>query len=212
MSNISLNCGQKNHGTLRVPWFTLGLAGAVTLLYFSGPAAFEFLLFDKTAIMRGEIWRFLSGHFVHCNFDHLFWDVLALSVLGAVIELNSPKHFIPSLIVSCAAVSGWLLFAQTKYSTYCGLSGALNGVLVLAALIKLKSTGNRVFVFLLLGTLGKIFYELVFGRTLFTDLSPQTIFSAHAVGFAAGMMYVWGLSLKGRPLFHPAEAWAKLKF
>lgn len=212
MLNISLNRSQLNHGTLRVPWFSLGLACLVTLLHFSGPAVFEVLIFDKSAIMRGEIWRFISGHFVHCNLDHLFWDVFAFTILGAVIEINSPKHFLPSLIVSCAAVSSWLLLAETKFSTYCGLSGALNGLLVLAAMIKLKSTGNGIFVLLLAGTLAKIFYEITFGRTLFTSLSSQAIFGAHAVGFAAGIIYVWGLSLKGRQLFQLAKAWRELEF
>ncbi len=203
---------KESHGTLRVPWLTLGFATLMVGLYLLGPGPFELLLFDKTAIMQGEIWRFFTGHLVHCNLDHLFWDVLALSILGAVIETHSPKHLIPSFVLSCIAVGSWLMVTETKFATYCGLSGALNGLLVLAAVMMWKTTENNVFSFVLLGTIGKIIYELVFGHTIFTDLSLQAVPSSHAVGFVAGIIYLWVLSLKGRNLFQFNDAWSKLRF
>jgi len=190
MLNINLFKKTKSRGTVRVPWLTLGLTLVMTGLYMSGQALFDNLLFDKTLIAQGEYWRLLSAHFVHCNFQHLLWDLLAFLIIGSVIELNNDRHFIPCLIISCLAVSGWMFFIETKFSSYCGLSGALNGLLVLAAVMQYRRTGEKMCLGILLATIAKIIFELSTHETIFTDLSVRAVPGSHAAGYLAGIVYL----------------------
>lgn len=188
--NINLLQKAKSRGTLKVPWLTVMLTLGMAGLYFSGQSLFDLLLFDKNLITQGEYWRLLTAHFVHCNFQHLLWDLLAFLVIGSVIELNSPRHFLPCLLVSCLAVSGWMFFIETKFSSYCGLSGALNGMLVLAAVMQYKRTGEKMCLGILLATVAKIVFELSTHETIFTDLSVRAVPGSHAAGYMAGIFYL----------------------
>ena len=50
------------------------------------PGLSESLQFDREAVAGGEIWRIVTGHFCHWNFDHLFWDLSMFLILGAMLE------------------------------------------------------------------------------------------------------------------------------
>ncbi len=176
--------------TLKVPWLTLGLSGIMVVLYFMGQNVFDLLVLDKEALRQGELWRFFTGHFVHFNFDHIVWDMLAFLILGSVIELHRRCYFIFSLLACCSVVSLWICFGATRISAYCGLSGALTGLLVVAAMIQWKSSHNKIFIYVILATIGKIVFEMVTRQTIFTDLSSKAVPSAHAAGFVAGVIYL----------------------
>ena len=42
------------------------------------------LEYDRAAILHGEVWRLVTGHFVHWSVGHLAWDLLAFAILSAV--------------------------------------------------------------------------------------------------------------------------------
>lgn len=177
-----------NHGTFRVPWLTLTIAMFVGLFYILGSGAFEFLVFDKAAILRGEVWRFFTGHFVHFGFDHFFWDFLALLILGAIIENHSKGILLSSLFISSCFVSIFLFLGWGGCDTYCGLSGALSGLLVVAVFIQYRRTKNKIILMVLAGTLCKITFELFCNQTLFVH-SVSGVSGAHIAGVLAGLVY-----------------------
>ena len=193
---IHKNQKQKSHGTPRVPWLTLCLTGAMIILYFMPSSLFNMLLFNKDNIIQGELRRFFTGHFVHCSFEHLFWDLAAFVILGTVIELNDRRELIPSLIWSCLGVSGWLLWGEDKFTTYCGLSGALNGLLVVAAVMLWKQTQQKMYLLVIIATIAKIIFEFTTHQTIFTNLSSQAVPSAHAVGVFFGVVYAFKTEIK----------------
>ena len=43
------------------------------------------LQYDRTAILQGEIWRLITGHWTHFPGDHLLWCVLVFAVMGIPI-------------------------------------------------------------------------------------------------------------------------------
>lgn len=187
---------KKSRGAHRAPWLTIILSLIMVGLYFLGTKTFDLFLFDKAAILNGETWRFLTGHFVHCNMEHLFWDMAAFVIIGSVIELNNPKHLIPSFLVSCCFVSTWLFIGEPNLTTYCGLSGALNGMLVLAAILQWKATKEKMCLFVLLSTALKIVFEFLNHQTIFTGLAAQAVPSSHAAGFLAGILYLLSFKIK----------------
>ncbi len=184
-----------NHGTRKVPWFTLSVGGGVLSLYLLGSAFFQTLIFDKQLIMAGEIWRILTGHLVHSSFDHLLWDLLGFLILGIVIERNNTSDLIPGFLFSCLGVSGWLLMNHFGFLAYCGLSGALNGLLVIAAVNRWRTTNSFVYGGVLFGTAMKIIFELTTRHSVFTNMSAQAVPEAHAAGFCAGLVYLLGVHL-----------------
>ncbi|MBI5150570.1 MAG: rhombosortase [Candidatus Omnitrophica bacterium] len=183
-------------GTHRVPWLTLGLTGLMIVLYLMTPFVFDELLFNRDAVIRGELWRFLTGHFVHCSFEHLFWDLAAFVILGTAVELNDRHALIPSLAWSCLAVSVWLLWGEGKWTTYCGLSGALNGLLVVAAMMLWRQTRQNMYVVVIFATVAKIIFEFTTHKTIFTSLSSQAVPSAHAAGVVIGALYVFKTEIR----------------
>ena len=180
----------QSHGTFNVPWLTAALTAVCLILYWAGQFIFDLFLFDKVAISQGEFWRVITSHFVHCNWDHLFWDLVGLVILGAVIELNDRRALIPSLLLSCLAVSFWMYFGESAYSTYCGLSGALNGLLVVAVIFQYRATENKMCLLVLILTVLKMIFEFTTHQTIFTSLASQAVPSAHAAGFIAGIIFM----------------------
>src|SRR5262249_40581548 len=97
----------------------VALAVAASLL----PGAAAWLQYDRVAISDGELWRVVTGHFVHWSGEHLFWDVLALGVLGWLCEQEAPRRFLACLAVSAVAIPAILWFAEPRMAAYRGLSG-----------------------------------------------------------------------------------------
>jgi len=179
---------KSSHGTFRVPWLTLFFAGMVIGIYALGKNAFNIFVFDRSAIANGEFWRVFTGHIVHYNFDHLFWDVLAFIILGAVVELNDRRQLGPSFLISSLGVSFWLYYYEPMIVTYCGLSGALNGLLVTASMIQWNKTESWMYLFVMLSTIGKICYEFSTNQTVFVTMSAQPVPVSHLVGFISGLI------------------------
>ena len=182
------NCKKLIHGTFRVPWITLFLSALFMFIYVLGGDIFNILVFDRAAVSNGEFWRFFTGHMVHYNFEHLLWDLIAFVILGSVIELNNSKQLIPSLLISSIGVSFWLCFFEPIIMTYRGLSGALNGLLVVASMILWKKTESRMYFLVMLSTIGKICYEFTTNQTVFVSMSAHPMPISHLVGFISGLI------------------------
>lgn len=98
------------------------------------------LAFDRAAILRGELWRALTGQWLHASASHLLWNTLALS-LGAsavlllrggwrALEILALGHLVTALTV-LLLLPQWL-----RYQGASGVAAALEGGAVLAALLE----------------------------------------------------------------------------
>lgn len=161
------------------------------------PAAAEFLLLDRSAVLSGEVWRLFTGHLVHAGRDHLLWDVLALLGIGFLFEEYLRERFWQVLGVSALVVGAGLVILQPGLPDYRGLSGVLNGLWVAGALLGARAelaAGSRPVAGLcaaavVLG-LAKILFEARFGP-VFTDearLGAPTVLLSHALGYAGGVI------------------------
>jgi len=191
MFKLNKKLHSKCHVTDKVPWQMIFFSAGIIFLHFLGDEIFHLFIYDKAAIIRGQIWRLMTGHFVHCNIQHLFWDIFAFMILGAVVEIKSSKHFIFGLFFSCSLISAWLFLFEPNITTYCGLSGALNGMLVLASVVKWRETDSKIYFLVLLATLLKIIFEWINQQTIFTTLSLQAVPSSHAAGYISGIIYLF---------------------
>jgi len=169
------------------------IAAAVSLL----PGVAECLQYDRLAVAQGALWRLVTSHFVHWSGEHLFWDVLALGLLGWMCERESAGWFLACVAVSAALIPLILWIAEPQMMTYRGLSGIDSALFAMLAVrigqravtdkdrLRLGLTGV-----VAVGFAAKVAYELVTGDTLFVDssaagMTPMPL--AHVVGGLVGM-------------------------
>jgi rhomboid family GlyGly-CTERM serine protease len=179
------------------PWLTLllaAVAGGVALLPDGGAG----LAYRRDLVAAGELWRLITGHFVHWSPGHLMWDVGTFLVLGAACELRSRKRLLSCVLVSMVAIPGaiWLLLPRLELCA--GLSGIDSALFALlgAELVRERSRRRSALVMAFALALGlgfalKIGFEVTNGATVFvSDLAPGIVPVplAHLAGGAVGLL------------------------
>jgi len=112
-----------------LPWFTL-IAAALAVGAWFVPGAFDALVYDRRKILDGQLWRLVTGHWVHFTGSHLFWNLAILIPAGAWLEKRAPAAPRWTLLVSPLAISLALLAFDPSLTIYAGISGIAAGVLV----------------------------------------------------------------------------------
>lgn len=184
-----------NHGSFSLPWRTLLLTSLALAGYLLPGAAPETLVFDRSAIAQGELWRLVTGHWVHSDLNHALWDIAALTLLGTLFETRLRGYLLPALIIGTIGVDIWLWWGNPALDYYCGLSGILNSLLAIG-LIQLWKDVRHPLVWLTgLGSFGKIIFEIYNGQAILTQTAWPSVPDVHAVGFLSGL-------LAGYMMFH----------
>lgn len=172
------------------PWLTIGLCLGSLLFFLILGAAPESLIYSRQAIAQGEIWRLFTGHFVHCDFSHLSMNLIALLILGGLLEQQIGRKFSGVAAISCLGISSWLWFAKTDLQFYCGLSGMLNGLLVVLLVTLWRKNNHPILPFIAIASLLKIVIESTSQQAIFSNLSWAGVPGAHGAGLAAGITYL----------------------
>jgi rhomboid family GlyGly-CTERM serine protease len=179
----------QRHGGYTLPWRTFILVALALSLFVLGGPASQALVFDREAILHGELWRLLTGHWVHGDTEHLFWNVMALGILGAMVELTPGQMKLgTALLGGTALVDVWLWWFMPGLDFYCGLSGILNTLLFLVLIDGWRRTGSTVFPLVLLGATAKIAVETTWATALFTHTAWPAVPPAHLAGALAGVL------------------------
>lgn len=112
-------------------WFLLGFAlPAVGVAL--GPETWRHaLLFDRDAILAGQVWRLWTGHWVHHSMSHLGWNLGALAVVVPWLADSRPAWLPRYLPGAAPLISLVLLAGLPDLHTYAGLSGLGTGVVVM---------------------------------------------------------------------------------
>lgn len=197
-----------------LPRFTLLMALVAIGLFFSFGIAPESLVYDREAVFNGEWWRLVSGHFVHSDGEHALWDILALFLIGSLLEQRGLFKLLVATMAGLISVNCWLIWGTPELAYYCGLSGILNTLLMVflfELLIELKrekvpadgsTAGKKIDVtaiaVLLTGVLilGKILLEMSMGHALFTDAAWPSVPSVHLAGAMGSLLYMVTRDLK----------------
>lgn len=93
-----------------------------------GYTLYQFGAVSASAIKTGEIWRLLTGTFLHAGIIHLFTNMYSLYIIGSQLEnFVGKKKFIIIYLIS--ALSGSLMSSIFSNSLSVGASGAIFGLL-----------------------------------------------------------------------------------
>jgi rhomboid family GlyGly-CTERM serine protease len=179
----------KSRGSPVLPRLTLVLAATMVAFHgLAGPAS-ELLVLDREAIIDGELWRLITGHWVHSDAEHLAWNVAGLLVLGWLFEPLLRARLLAALLVGTVGVDLAVWLALPELTRYCGLSGLLNALLAAGLCTMWKSTRAPLVILTGVGAIAKITIETTSATALFTHSAWPSVPPVHAAGFAAGILW-----------------------
>jgi rhomboid family GlyGly-CTERM serine protease len=190
-----------DRGGLGLPRFTgLAVAVAAGLWLLLGPVP-EALVFDRAAIGGGEVWRLVTGHLVHSDGRHALWDIGALALIGCLMENQRRLALVAG--AGILAVDAGLWWGLPGLEQYCGLSGILNTLFIVALADLWRRHRHPVFPFAALALGIKLLAEAAAGQSLVLDTLWPAVPLAHVAGCLGGLAF---LALEGgRFSNHPSK-------
>ena len=184
------------HGSRSLPWRSILLIAAAIAAYgFAGPAPGAWV-FDRLAIEQGEWWRLITGHWVHSGPEHAAWNIAALGLFAILFETRLRWGLPLVLLASTFAVDAWLWWGDPALRYYCGLSGILNGLLVLGLWAHWRESRHPLVLLTAVGAALKIIVEIQGGQALLTRTAWPSVPEVHAAGFICGLVTAWVLQIR----------------
>jgi len=144
--------------------------------------------YDRTGLADGEWWRLLTGHLVHLGWGHLWPNLAALALIGALLERTfRPRDWIVVGLASAVAIDAGLYALDPDVDWYVGLSGVLHGYLAGGSLLAMWN-GDRIGALLAIGVAIKLVFEQKVGPVPFTAsaVGGPVVVAAHLYGAAGG--------------------------
>lgn len=190
---------------LRVPLCTLAFVCSAALVS-AGPAELRApLVFERPALLAGQLWRIVSGHLWHGEAALAVWDLGALALLGAWVEARSRAELLAALGLGALASGVAVLALRPDLDSYQG-SSALASALLVTECLHLLGRGHDAFarVAAALGLLAlgaKVALESVGlwpSPALGGTGELESVAVAHAAGALAGFLVRCGFDLAAR--------------
>jgi rhomboid family GlyGly-CTERM serine protease len=178
---------------LHLPLITLLLVGGGVLVSLL-PGWSAWLVYDRSAILSGEVWRMFTGHWVHFSTTHLLYDLLAVGIAGWIIETRRLPHFGWLCLLAPWLISAVLLAFEPQMKYFGGLSALATTAIVYLALFGLHDADPWRWICLaaLLGVAGKILFEAATGNMMFAsagDGSVTVSVGSHITGAAIALLF-----------------------
>jgi len=183
--------------------FGLGLllACAVLLLpELGGDTGRALLRYDRAGLAAGQVWRLLTGHVVHLDFEHAALNSLGLILMWALFARDyKPGQWALILLCTIVAIDAGLWLRDSTVAWYVGSSGALHGVMAAGTLAHLRRRDLDGWI---LGAfiIGKLAFEQHAGALPFADSGAGVVVDAHLYGALGGLAAALALPSRPEPL------------
>jgi len=176
---------------------------------------YSLMEFDRSLILKGEIWRLFTCHLVHWSPAHFYLDGIVFIFQGITFEQKTGNKYWKVLIFSAIIISSALLIFRNDLIYYRGISGLINTQLVLGAGLfifdrTLSKNIRGMFVICFTIHMAKIVYETLNRAPLFSThlLGDMGLFTpvAHLSGVVLGLLLlaVYLSPLSGQRVMHEA--------
>lgn len=180
---------------------TVGLV--VVALAIGGRPVTDMLAYGREALVDGQWWRALSGHFVHLGAVHAALNLGGLAALLLLCPHQPPaREWLRRIGWLSLAISALLFVAAPTVNRYVGLSGVLHGLFVLG-LVPMARSGDRVAMAGLLLLFAKLAWEQAMGPSADEErlIGGNVVTLAHLFGTLAALVYgfAFGIFRRGEP-------------
>lgn len=160
------------------------------LLVATGDSGRELLRFDRDAIADGELWRLVTGHFVHLGLTHFLLNGAGLVLVWIIVGREfAGREWLAIAGSSIAAIDIGLWGFSPELEWYVGLSGLLHGMLAagIVASFRLRRAEASI---LGLVIVGKLAYEQLLGPLPGSEGTSggTVIVDAHLYGVIGGVI------------------------
>jgi len=123
----------------QIPIVTCIVVGLSVLVYLLPVGAL--LAYDRNAILSGEWWRMITGHWVHFSPQHFLYDTAAFGIAGTMIEQRGYRNFGWLCVVATFVISASMLVFEPGLALCGGLSGLAIAAVVFLAMHGLEESG-----------------------------------------------------------------------
>ena len=174
---------------LVVKIITISLVVALIYFWQVNISIFEF---NREQILHGEIWRIITGHFVHLNFEHFFFNAASLIVVSIIFrsKINITSLLLLSVFFSIL-ISFLVLLLYPNIDWFNGFSGVLHAIFSCLCIQSL--TEDRMFKIMMAILLSKVTMENI----NFFKLSEFALVELHLLGVIVGsLLAVYQLRIK----------------
>jgi rhomboid family GlyGly-CTERM serine protease len=181
-----------------LPAIVLLVAG---LLLFGGDTTREWLRFDREGIRAGQVWRLVTGHFVHLGWPHFALNAAGLALVwtlvGGVFERS---RWVLIAVISILTMDIGLWIFDPELMWYVGLSGLLHGILAAALLKKLRKPDKETLALTVL-LIGKLAWEQLAGPLPGSEgtAGGAVVVDSHLFGTLGGILAAIWLRIRVRP-------------
>ncbi len=187
---MGLHKDQRN-ANLRHCWIAAGIVIIATmLLELGGDTVRELLAYKRDPVLAGQVWRLVTGHFVHLGWTHLLLNLAGLALVVWVVghAFGWLRWLFVSFVVIATMDAGfWFLYPQLDW--YVGLSGFMHGLLA-AGLVVGIANRDRESIILTVLVLAKLLWEQTSGPLPGSESTSggSVIVNAHLYGVAGGLL------------------------
>jgi len=171
------------------------------LLLFGGETAREWLRFDRQGIRAGEVWRLVTGHFVHLGWPHFALNAAGLALVWTLVgDVFDRPHWLLIVVASILTMDIGLWLFDPELMWYVGLSGLLHGILAAALLKKLRKPDKETVALTVL-LLGKLAWEQLIGPLPGSEgtAGGAVVVDSHLFGALGGALGAIWLRIRVRP-------------
>jgi len=181
--------------------FPLSLALLSLLLQLAPDNWLRTLRYERTAVVHGEMWRWLSAHFIHLNWTHWLFNLVGLGLVWVLFatRLRQAQWWMACLW-SIIAIDLGVYFFNPAVDWYVGTSGLLHGLFAAGAVASLRQSGWRSGIYLLLLVV-KIGWEQFAGALpgSATAIGARVVIEAHFYGAVSGALFAAFLPMRSQP-------------
>lgn len=175
---------------LRRWWPVVAFGVASLALAFGGDEARAWARYDGAMIAGGEYWRLITGHLVHLGWGHLWPNLVALLLIGALFEdLFDATDWLVLAATAAGTIDLGFAVLEPRVDWYVGLSGVLHG-LVAAGVLTAALQRQAIAIWLGIGLAAKLAWEQLAGPVPFTAaaVGGPVVVQAHLYGAAGGLL------------------------
>jgi rhomboid family GlyGly-CTERM serine protease len=151
--------------------------------------------YERVAIAHGEMWRFVTAHFMHLDLHHALLNAAGLVLLWALFARSyAPRQWPLALALCMLVIDAGFWFLSPQLDWYVGASALLHGVFACGCLAWIR-TGDRIGIIAIVLLGAKLAWEH-YGAPLPFMAGRPVVTISHVYGAAGGVLA--GLLLRPR--------------